>query len=51
MVSCGAGRISISDLAWLWPRPAAPTLIQPLAWKLPHAADEEWSPSEMESIE
>ena len=25
-------------LLWLWPRPAAVVLIQPLAWQLPYAA-------------
>ena len=35
------GRRRGSDLAlpWLWHRPAATTLIQPLAWEPPYAAD------------
>ena len=39
-MSCGVGHICGSDptLLWLWHRPAAAALIQPLAWKLPYAA-------------
>ena len=37
-MSCGVGRRRVSDLAWLWRRPAATALIQPLAWELPFAA-------------
>ena len=39
-MSCGVGHRGSSDpaLLWLWFRPAAPTPIQPLAWKLPYAA-------------
>ena len=37
-VSCGVGRRHGSDLAWLWCRPAAVTLIPPLAWEFPNAA-------------
>ena len=38
-VSCGVGHRRVLDLAllWLWYRPAAATLIQPLAWELPYA--------------
>ena len=38
--SCGVGHRHGLDLAflWLWPRPAAVALIQPLARKLPYAA-------------
>ena len=38
-MSCGVGCRCGSDLAllWLWCRPAAVALIQPLAWELPHA--------------
>ena len=38
-VSCGVGHRHISDLAllWLWHRPVALSLIQPLAWELPYA--------------
>ena len=37
---CGAGhRCGLDpELLWLWCRPAAAALIQPLAWKLPYAA-------------
>ena len=37
-MSCGIGRRCDMDpvLLWLWRRPAAAALIQPLAWKLPH---------------
>ena len=37
--SCGAGRRHGSDpaLLWLWHRPTATALIQPLAWEPPHA--------------
>ena len=40
MVNCGVGHRHGSDpvLLWLWCRPAAVALIQPLAWKLPYAA-------------
>ena len=36
-VSCGVRHRYNSDLAllWLWRRPAATALIQPLAWELP----------------
>ena len=36
-VSCGVGCRHTSDLAllWLWFRPAAVALIQPLAWEVP----------------
>ena len=36
-VSCGVGCRCSSDpaLLWLWHRPAAVALIQPLAWELP----------------
>ena len=39
-VSCGVGRRRGSDptLLWLWCRPAAVALIQPVAWELPYAA-------------
>ena len=39
-MSCGAGHRRGSDLEllWLWRRPAAVALIQPLAWELPYAA-------------
>ena len=38
-MSCGVGCRCGSDPAWLWLwcRPAATALIQPLAWKLPYA--------------
>ena len=38
-MSCGVGRRCGSDLEllWLWHRPAATALIQPLAWQPPHA--------------
>ena len=38
-VTCGVGRRCGSDpaLLWLWCRPAAVALIQPLAWELPYA--------------
>ena len=38
-VSCGIGHKDGSDpmLLWLWCRPAAVALIQPLAWEPPHA--------------
>ena len=38
-VSCGVGRRGSSDpaLRWLWCRPAATTLIRPLAWEPPYA--------------
>ena len=38
-VICGVGRRCGSDpaLLWLWFRPAAAALIQPLAWELPCA--------------
>ena len=40
-MSCGVGRRCGLDLAllWLWHRPAATALIQPLAWEPPYAAD------------
>ena len=39
-MSCGVGRRCGPDppLLWLWCRPAAVALIQPLAWGLPCAA-------------
>ena len=39
-VTCGVGCRRRSDpaLLWLWHRPAATALIQPLAWKPPYAA-------------
>ena len=39
-MSCGVGRRCGSDpgLLWLWHRPAAVALIQPLAWEPPYAA-------------
>ena len=39
-VSCGIGRRYSSDLAllWLWCRPVATELIQPLTWEPPYAA-------------
>ena len=38
-MSCGIGRRRGSDLVllWLWHRPMAAALIQPLAWKLLYA--------------
>ena len=38
-VSCGVGhRLSLDPvLFWLWCRPTAIALIQPLAWELPYA--------------
>ena len=38
---CGVGRRCGSDpaLLWLWSRPAAAALIQPLAWELLYAVD------------
>ena len=42
-MSCGVGRRHDSDpvllLLWLWRRPAAAALIQPLAWELSCTAD------------
>ena len=39
-MSCGVGRRRSLDpeLLWLWCRPAATALIQPLAWEPPYAA-------------
>ena len=39
-MSCGVGHRHCSDLVflWLWRRPEAAALIQPLAWKPPYAA-------------
>ena len=39
-MSCGVGRRCGLDpaLLWLWHRPAATALIQPLAWEPPYAA-------------
>ena len=39
-VSCGVGRRRGSDpaLLWFFHRPAAPALIQPLAWEPPYVA-------------
>ena len=38
-MSFGVGRRCASDpaLLWLWQRPAATALIQPIAWELPYA--------------
>ena len=38
-MSCGVGcrRRSDPELLWLWCRPAATALIQPLAWEPPYA--------------
>ena len=38
-MSCGVGRRHGSDLVflWLWCRPAATAMIQPLAWEPPYA--------------
>ena len=38
-MSCGIGLRCSSDpkWLWLWPRPAAVALFQPLAWELPYA--------------
>ena len=38
-MSCDVGCSRGSDpaLLWMWPRPAATALIQPLAWELPYA--------------
>ena len=38
-MSCDVGCKSSLDLVllWLWPRPAAAALIQPLAWEPPYA--------------
>ena len=40
-MSCGVGHrhSSDSELLWLWCRPAATALIQPLAWEPPYAAE------------
>ena len=40
-MSCDVGHTRDLDISllWLWCRPAAAALIQPLAWKLPYAAD------------
>ena len=40
-MSCGVGHRRSLDLAllWLWHRPAAIALIQPLAWEPPYAVD------------
>ena len=39
LVTCGGGHRHGSDatLLWLWCRPRAVALIQPLAWELPYA--------------
>ena len=39
-MSCGVGYRSGSNpaLLWLWLRPSATALIQPLAWELPYVA-------------
>ena len=39
LLSCGVDHRLSSDLAllWLWCRPAAATLIRPLAWEPPYA--------------
>ena len=41
-MTCSVGHRLDSDLLllWLWHRQAAVALIQPLAWKLPHASQE-----------
>ena len=37
-MSCGVGHTWLkSKLLWLWRRPAATAVIQPLAWELPYA--------------
>ena len=38
-VTCGVGcrYDSAPELLWMWCRPAAPSVIQPLAWELPFA--------------
>ena len=40
-MSCGVGHRLSSDamLLWLWCRPAAVALIQPLAWEISYASD------------
>ena len=40
-MSCDVGHRHGSDpaLLWLWHRPAAAALIQPLVWELPYASD------------
>ena len=38
-MSCGRRRSSDPMLLWLWRRPVATVLIQPLAWELPYATD------------
>ena len=40
-MSCGVGHRHGSDLVllWLWCRPTAIALIQPLAWEPPYATD------------
>ena len=40
-MNCGVGHRHGLDLAllWLWCRPGAAALIQPLAWELPYASD------------
>ena len=40
-MSCGVGRRHSLDaeLLWLWRRPAATTLIRPLAWEPPYAVE------------
>ena len=39
-MNCGVGQRRSLDLAllWLWQRPAAAALIQPLTWELPYAS-------------
>ena len=39
-MNCGVGcRLSLDpELLWLWCRPAATALIQPLVWEFPYAA-------------
>ena len=39
-VSCRSSSDLVLLLLWLWQRPAAATLIHPLAWKLPYATGE-----------
>ena len=36
-MNCGVGRRCGLDPAWLWHRPAAVALIQPLTWETPYA--------------
>ena len=36
-INCHVGCRHGSDLVWLWCRPTAVALVQPLAWELPYA--------------